>query len=285
MALGPDDLVLPHFAMIDVEPGMKFIARSFEDRCVAAAAGGFAGIGITHMLYQAEREAGRSDADLVAMARDHGVVVSEIESISMPGPARRDALDEELESVLHAAEVFGANRFFIIAADGVPLDDHVDTFGWVSDECARHGVGVGLEFMNIPGVSSTRDLKSAWTLVERAGRKNGGLCIDTYHYFNGPNDWDDLAAVDGDLVVMIQLSDGHLPRDNDDYIEDTLHNRLPPGEGDFDLRRFVQTMTGLGVNCPYSLEVLNDSLRQLSPAAVGARLGDAGRATLARARG
>src|SRR5262249_54153309 len=108
MALGPDDLVLPHFAMIDVEPGMNFIARSFQDRCVAAAAGGFAGVGITHMLYEAEREAGRSDADLIAMARDHGVVVSEIESISMPGPAKRNALDDELESVLHAAEVFGA---------------------------------------------------------------------------------------------------------------------------------------------------------------------------------
>src|SRR5262249_28369844 len=224
---------------------------SFDDRCVAAAAGGFAGIGITHRLYTAEREAGRSDADLVAMARNHGVVVSEIESISMPGPAGRDALAEEMERILHVADVFAADRFFIIASDNVPLDDHVETFAWVSDQCAEHGVSVGLEFMNIPGVSGVRDLKTAWTLVERAGRKNGGLCVDTYHYFNGPNDWHDLAEVDGDHVMMIQLSDGHLPRDNDDYVEDTLHNRLPPGQGDFDLPRFVQTMRELGVSCPY----------------------------------
>src|SRR5438067_2281779 len=135
--------------MIDVEPGMNFVPRRFEDRCVAAAAGGFAGIGITHLLYGMEREAGRSDADLVAMARDHGVVVSEIESISMPGPASRDTLAEGMESVLHVADVFGASRFFIVAADGVPLDDHIDTFAWVSDQCADHGVSVGLEFMNI----------------------------------------------------------------------------------------------------------------------------------------
>jgi len=280
-ALGQRDIVLPHFAMIDVEPGMVFTARSFEDRCRAAAAGGFSGIGIAHTLYAAERNAGRSDADLRAMAADHGVVVSEIESIGMPGAHASEAFAAQLDAVFVAAEVFGATSFFVIASDGASIDEHVATFAWVAEQCARHGMRVGLEFMNIPGVSAVRDLATARQLVERAGHSNGGLCIDTYHYFNGPNDWDDLRAVGSEQVVMIQLSDGDVPPRSDDYIRETLHHRLPPGEGGFELTQFVEIMREIGTTCPWSVEVLNDDLRRMEPEDVGTRLGDAARATLA----
>src|SRR3954452_15797516 len=38
--LGPDDLILPHMAMVGVEPPMTFHGVPFEDRCRAAAASG-----------------------------------------------------------------------------------------------------------------------------------------------------------------------------------------------------------------------------------------------------
>jgi sugar phosphate isomerase/epimerase len=282
--LGPGDLVLPHFAMIDVEPGPTFVSRSFADRCVAAANGGFRGIGITHQLYQAEWDAGRSDAELVDLAHEHGVVVSEVESVGMPGPAARDDLDRTLDAVLHVADVFGATRFFVIPVAGVGFEDHVETFQWLCARCAQHGVSVGIEFMDLAQVSAVRDLDSASRVVDAADQPNGGLCLDTYHYFNSSSTWEQLEQLDGDRVVMVQLSDGRIPRTAPDYLSDTLHHRLPPGDGDFDLERFVRVMDAIGARCPYSLEVLNDELRTMEPSAMGEMLGAAGRRVLAAVR-
>jgi sugar phosphate isomerase/epimerase len=63
-----------------------------------------------------------------------------------------------------------------------------------------------------------------------------------------------------------------------------MHHRLPPGEGDFDLIRFVRTMDAIGARAPYSVEVLSDDLMALPPEEVGRRLGNAARHVLERAR-
>ena len=284
MPLGPNDLILPHMAMVDVEPPMTFVSKSFEDRCVAAAAGGFAGIGIAHTLYYDEKAEGRTDADFRAMMRDHGVVLAEVESIGMTGPAERAAFEADVHAILTMVDALGGEEFFVVPRDNVSVDEHVETFGWVCDQCEGRGLRVGIEFMNIPGVSGVRDLRTARDVAERAGRPNGGVLVDTYHFSNGPNDWADLEALPGDLVKAIQFSDGAVPPAAPTYIEDTLHHRAPPGEGDFDLVRFVRTMDQIGASCAYSVEVLDADMRLLTVEELGKRLGDATRAVLAAAR-
>jgi sugar phosphate isomerase/epimerase len=284
MSLTRQDMILPEMAMVTVHPGMRFEGRPFEERCQAAEAGGFAGLGLSLSSYRSEREAGRSDADLNAMLRNSGLVLSEIESIGMPGPVGQDDFRASVGAIMEMTDVFEADHFFVIAAAGVSPEDTVATFGWVCDQSAQHGLRVGIEFMDIPFVSSVPDVRTALEIAVKAGRPNGGLMVDSYHFFNGPSDWSDLEALDGERVMGIQFSDGTVPRTAPDYVEDTLHHRAPPGEGQFDLIRFVRTLDAAGSDMPYSVEVIDDDMQALPAVEAGRRLGQRTKDVLTRAR-
>lgn len=284
MILSPQDLILPEMAMVTVHPGMQFEGQPFAVRCEAAQAGGFRGLGLSLSSYRAERDRGSSDADMKAMLSAGSLVLSEIESISMPGPEGRADFQASVDAILAMVEVFEADHFFVILADGVPLDSHVESFAWLCDQCAPHGLQVGIEFMDIPQVSAARDLQTALDVAMRAGRPNGGLMIDSYHFFNGPNEWNTLEKMEGHWVKGIQFSDGTVPQTSPDYIEDTLHFRAPPGEGQFDLDRFVRTLDGIGAPMPYSVEVIDDDMQRLPPKEAAQRMGQAAQMVLMRAR-
>jgi sugar phosphate isomerase/epimerase len=281
-------------AMTHVGPGWNFVGASFEDRCTAGAAGGFAAIGVVPSVYDEARAAGHTDDDLRAMLQDAGVVVAEIEGLTIRGPNELGAQVEgpedagsnavEFEHALEIADVFNVERMFFTAAPGVSLEQMAETFGWVCDRCGEHGLLAGLEFMNIPSISGLLNATDALQVVRTAGRRNGGMLVDVYHQVNGSNDWNELESLSGDDVVGIQFDDTAIPRVVDDYLEDTLHHRRAPGEGDADLVRFVRTMDAIGARCPYSMEVISDEIVKLPPTELGVRLGNSARRVLEAAR-
>jgi sugar phosphate isomerase/epimerase len=284
MSLGPNDLIFPYLSLVQIEPPMTFVSPSFEDRCAAAASGGFTAVGLAHSAYRDELESGRTPADLLAILEAHDLGLAEIESIRLPGDAGREQFRSQMDGILEMADAMGAEQFFVVPGAGATDAELVDAFTWLCDECAQHGMRVGVEFMDIPAVSSIRDLASALSFVERVGRPNGGLCLDTFHFANGPNDWADLEAVPGERVMVIQLNDGAVPRHGSDYIDETLHHRVPPGEGDFDLVRMIRTLDAAGSQAPFSVEVLGDEMRALSGEEAGRRMGDGARRVLEAAR-
>jgi sugar phosphate isomerase/epimerase len=286
MPLGPNDLVLSYMAMTRFEPPWTFIHSSWQDRCTAARAGGFAAIGITPDLYDEARAAGQSDDDLKAMLREAGIGVGEVEGLALPVPAERDTAARELDRMLAVAELFSADRVFVTGGPDMPEDDLAEMFGWVCDHCAELGLPVAIEFMTIPGLTTVLpDARSALRIIEAAGRDNGGMVVDLYHHVNGANDWSQLEELPGDSVKGIQFDDTAIPRVVEDYFEDTLHHRRAPGEGDADVVRFVRIMDAIGADCPYSTEVINDEIVALPPVELGERLGSASRRVMQQARG
>jgi sugar phosphate isomerase/epimerase len=187
--------------------------------------------------------------------------------------------------MLHVADLFDADRLFFAADANVPEDDLVEMFGWACDRAAELGLPSAIEFMNIPGLSeSIPDARTALRIVDAAGRDNGGVVVDLYHHVNGANDWTQLEELPGERVKGIQFDDTAIPRIADSYMEDTLHHRRAPGEGDADTMRFVRTMDAIGADCPYSIEVINDEIVALEPEALGRRLGSTSRKVMDEAR-
>ncbi len=220
-----------------------------------------------------------------AMLSERGLVVAEVEAaLPIPGPAGLDLVAPKLDHVLEVADVFGAERVFFVASPGVPVGDLASAFGWVCDRCAEHGVLAALEFMDIPSLSGLPDAATALEVVQAADRANGGLLVDTYHQINGSNDWSQLESLPGELVAAIQITDAAVPPVVDDYLEDTVHHRRLPGQGDIDLLRFVRTMDAIGATCPYSVEVGPDELGELPPTQLGELLGTTTRSVLTAAR-
>jgi sugar phosphate isomerase/epimerase len=256
---------------------------AFDERVAAAAAAGFAGIGLFALEYERLRdEERRSAGDIGRQLADHGLVLAEIETVygwASDGAAaaecqRREALAYEL------ADELGCRYLQAIGPYEGTLAEAADGFGALCDRAAAHGLLVGLEWLPFTNV---RTASEAQVIVEAADRPNGGYCADIWHHKRGADDESLIRALPGERIFAVQMNDGSRrpdPGDDLDYKADCMANRVPPGEGDFDCVRFVRLLAELGVRAPISLEVCSDALWAAPALDAANRAADAMRAVL-----
>lgn len=271
--LGPEHIVLSHFSLGE---------QPFDVRCEATGAAGFDAIGLLHRDYMFETDdRGRSAQELIDIAASHGLRIVEIEAArgwSTATPAEGALMTDKC---VEMAAVFGARHLTAVGAYDGTVEEAAAGFANLCDRAAESGTLVGLE--PIP-VYEAYDIASTREIVERAGRDNGGLCIDTWHLERGGRDWDQLESLPGELVTSIQIDDGPELPEHDHYIEDCIWNRRLCGEGEFDLTRFVQTLDRIGATAPYSVEIISRDLAAQDPFDVARRMAETTRAAIAQAR-
>jgi sugar phosphate isomerase/epimerase len=275
-ALGPDDLVLSHLTVP---------RAGFEERVAAAAAAGCAGIGLHIAGWKRLKRDGWTPADLAAVLDRHDQLLVEVEFLQdWAGPP--EAADRAAEGEALAFELVdgvGARHLQVGGPSHGAVDRAVEALAALCDRAAERGLLVSLEYL--PEMTSIGSVADALTIVAGADRPNGGICVDAWHHERGPDTLDDLASVDGTRIASIQLDDGPVPRTEADYVTDTSTNRLPPGEGGFDLVGLVRTLDGLGVRAPIGLEVISPDLAGSGPAEeVARRVADGMRRVLNEAR-
>lgn len=274
-ALGRNDLVLSTLTVP---------RAAFDDRVAAAAAAGFAGIGLHIATWKRLRREGWSVDNLAAVLDQHRQLLVEIEFLqSWAGPP--EAADEAAEGerlAFELADGLGGRHLQIGGPFHGTVDDAADAFAGLCDRAAQRGLLVSLEYL--PEMTNIGSAAEALAIVERADRPNGGICVDAWHHERGPDTLATLAAVDGRRITSVQLDDGPAQRTEPDYVTDTSTNRLPPGEGGFDLVGLLATLDGLGVDVPLGLEVISPTLAASGPPeAVAHRVADGMRRVLAQA--
>ena len=224
------------------------------DRVRLASANGFDGIGLYVGQYAALEREGAAPGPLRELLADHHMALREIEVVAglgADGPGGAAAAEREAVA-FRMADEFGCRYLQTIGPAGDDLDTAASAFGALCDRAADHGLVVGLEFLpftDITGVARAREL------VERAGRRNGGLCVDVWHHERGARDLEAIAALPGEMITGIQLNDGAAVPADDDYYTDCLANRVAPGDGAFDLVGFMAAVRGTGTTAPVSVEV------------------------------
>jgi sugar phosphate isomerase/epimerase len=244
--LAHDELVLSHFSLARHHP--------VGHRVALAARHGFRGIGLYAGHYLQLETEGFAPHGLRDLLEQHGVCLAEIEVV--PGLGRDGAGGSragDIEAVAwRMADEFGCRYLQVIGPADAPVDEAAAAFGSLCDRAADHGLVVGLEFLPFTDIVSVRDARA---IVEAAGRDNGGICVDVWHHVRGANDLAAIAALPGELITGIQLNDGPLRPDLDDYYTDCLQHRVAPGRGEFDLAAFLHAVRGTGCMVPMSLEV------------------------------
>jgi sugar phosphate isomerase/epimerase len=279
--LGPDDLVLCAGTLPRQTP--------FAERLEAATAGGYAAISLWGRDYRAARDEGYKDADLAPMIADHGLAVAELDPAWWWTPGAGDfSIPPELDPVdvfrydeaelFRIAEVVGARS--LNAADvlggGWGIEEGAAAFAALCDRAAEHGLLVHLEWL---AWSKIPDLAGAWDVVRLADRRNGGLNVDMWHCARTGTTPDDLRGLPGDRVLAVQVDDGPAEPE-DDLVDATLHRRLLPGAGAFDLVGYLGALAAIGVSCPTGVEVFSDDLHALGPLEAARRAAEATRDVL-----
>lgn len=271
-----DDFVWDHFS----RPRHDDVVGRIE----AAADAGFSAIGL-YLGRWASLQGEQAELERVddALART-GLVVANIEvARGWASPDRPDSTCLDLEAVAYSmADHFGCRYMQVIGGYTGTIDEAAVGFGSLCDRAAEHGLLIGLEW--VPSLTNIEDATTAARIVEAADRPNGGFCFDSWHLTRSTNDLDEIRALPGEKIFATQWNDGTIEPEHDEYVEDCLRNRVPPGDGEFDLVEMVRILDELDAPAPIGLEVCSTELWQ-GPVDVAARAAiDGMRRVLAEAR-
>ena len=233
----------------------------FEDRVRTAAEVGFTGIGIWHDdLFHLLEE--RSLADLREILDAHDIEHVELEFVNDwfldPDDERRRDDVEVRDALFEAAEVLDAHHVKMGNLPGTPCDDETLESAFADLVAEAETYGATLAYEIVPSDPNVRDVDDALALVE--GHDEAGVLLDTWHMGKLGIDNERIARIPPEQLVGVELNDGFREFDADYSTETTQHRQLP-GDGDFDVRGFVDAVRAAGFDGPWGVEVLNAELR------------------------
>jgi 4-hydroxyphenylpyruvate dioxygenase len=203
--------------------------------------------------------------DLREMAADRGL------GIDLYQPFRDlDAVtDEQFRRNLDRAErkfdlmeTLGA-PMMLVCSNATPLAVTDDAriaaqFHALADRAARRNLRIAFEALAW-GRHVSR-YAHAWSIVKAADHPHLGLALDSFHTLSLGDDPAGIAEIPGDKIFFMQLADA--PRLAMDVLQWSRHYRCFPGQGQFDLARFVEYALIAGYTGPLSLEIFNDVFRE-----------------------
>ncbi|MDQ1056243.1 4-hydroxyphenylpyruvate dioxygenase [Arthrobacter globiformis] len=128
----------------------------------------------------------------------------------------------------------------------------------LADLAGEHGVKVAYEAL--AWGKYVNDFEHAHRLVEMVDHPNLGTCLDSFHILS--RDWDTapIEDINADKIFFVQVADA--PKLSMDVLSWSRHYRVFPGEGQFELAKFMGHVVRAGYTGPVSLEVFNDVFRQ-----------------------
>jgi sugar phosphate isomerase/epimerase len=142
-------------------------------------------------------------------------------------------------------------RYMITSAYDPDLSRFTDRLAAISDLASQYGLRALLEFFPWTVVP---DLSAAQRIVEAAERLELGILVDTLHFNRSTSKPDDLDRISASRLPFVHVADA--PVKASYTTEELLHaarvERLPPGEGDIDIKRILSHMPR---DIPVALEV------------------------------
>jgi 4-hydroxyphenylpyruvate dioxygenase len=127
----------------------------------------------------------------------------------------------------------------------------------LAERAAKHGLRIGFEALAW-GTKINR-FAQAFDVVQRANHPHLGLILDSFHTLALRDDAAPIAQLPGDKVFFVQLADA--PWINTDVLSFSRHYRCFPGQGEFELPKFLGAVLDTGYSGPLSLEIFNDEFR------------------------
>ena len=139
------------------------------------------------------------------------------------------------------------------------LADAARDFAALCDLAREFDGRVALEFLG--GAEQVKDVRTAWQIVDMVDAPNGGLLIDTFHFYKGGSQLADLDPIAGDRVFLVHVNDClDIPREE---LED--RHRVFPGEGIIPLEPIAAALLDKGYAGFFSLELFNEDYWAADP--------------------
>jgi sugar phosphate isomerase/epimerase len=239
-----------------------------ERQIQIASTSGFAKIGLWLEDVDAAVRGGKSLGDISALLRHAGLDVNEFCFVGGWQETDEEGIPkimQDAQRIFQVSQALGCDLVVAVPAQTAGfLENGPRRFRRLCEIAADFNVRVALEFVGT--AAEVKDVRTAWHIVSTAGCDNGGLVLDTFHFFMGGSKAQDLAEVPIERIFLVHLSDAmNVP-------VETL--RLPhdwrtfPGQGIINYRPIFEQLGRLGYKRAISLEVWNQELHRADPAEV-----------------
>lgn len=254
----------------------------FVELCDAARAGGFDGVSLYPTHVRRAQAAGLGFSDMREVLGERGLGVADLDPLLnwMPGDDYRGELTATEAEWYEIAAALGARSLNLaqISRPHVEIDEAAAALAGVCDRARAADLRVTLEYLPWAGIP---DAATALAIVERSGRDNATVLIDTWHTFRGPTTEAQLQSLPAARIGGIQINDAPL-QPGADLLAETLAERRLPGDGAIPLQHWLGLLAERGVRVPIGVEVFSRVLDALPPDEVGRRCGEAARGVLAK---
>lgn len=241
------------------------ISGSLEQKLHACAEAGFDGVEIFEpdlVASDFSPEQIRDLADRLGLTLDLYQPFRDFESV---GPELFAANLRRAELKFQLMNRLGIELMLLCSNVGTATISDVDVMAdqlrQLGDLAAKYKVRVAYEALAWGAVID--DYREAARLVDMVNHPAIGNCIDSFHILSKGFDSDAIASIPGEKIFFVQMADA--PRLNMDVLSWSRHYRVFPGEGQFDLARFMGHLAQTGYDGPISLEIFNDIFRQSDP--------------------
>ncbi len=225
----------------------------------AVAGAGFTGVSLGLEQLPAAATRPGAVAEVARLVRAAGLTCPDIHALVVgPDDAATLATAARLATI---AEAVRARHVLTVLHTPVSAAS-LDRLGRCARMIAGAGATLAVEFAPTRPLDSIAAAREA---VEHIGPESAGVLIDTWHFFRGPSTWRDLEEMPLTRLAYVQFDDA-LPARSGDFLTETTLRRTWPGQGTFDLDRFVRTLTSRSWDGLVSVEVLSGELRRLDVA-------------------
>jgi sugar phosphate isomerase/epimerase len=240
---------------------IEYSLFDFEDRVVAASRAGFKGIGLKEVDLAHILES-RTLKEMRQIFNDNGIKHVELEFLTdwfLDGEKKKNS-DKTKHLLMTAAEALGARHIKVGDFDmqTIPMPRLIESFSALCAEAENYGTRILFELIVDAMI---RTLPETLEMVEGAGAKNGGIMIDLWHVVKLGVPFEDVARIPSRYLLGIELNDGTI-KCSWSLHEDTVNHRKLCGEGEFDVKGFVDCMLKAGYKGPWGIEVLSEDLRK-----------------------
>ncbi|MEX0725886.1 MAG: sugar phosphate isomerase/epimerase [Planctomycetaceae bacterium] len=125
------------------------------------------------------------------------------------------------------------------------------------------GVKPAMEFLGF--VEELNTIEDALNVIQKAGHPAGTVVLDPFHIFRGGGSMESISLLTGDQIAISHFNDTPAtpPR-----LEQHDKDRVMPGEGHLDLKRYLQLLKQTGYNRWLSLELFREDLWSQNPETV-----------------
>ncbi|MBO1901523.1 sugar phosphate isomerase/epimerase [Leucobacter weissii] len=237
------------------------------ERVRAVAESGWSGIGLVHAdLIETRRTIGLQR--LGSEIRSSGLEFVEVEFLGdwWTSGKEREASDRVRRELFEAAEALGAQTIKVAGkmfSRDVDLSVMATEFDLLADEAREVGSRIAMEALPFTNFST---IGEGSRFVTDVGNSNGGIIVDIWHVYRAGNTPDDLLTdMNPDYLFAVELNDALEPSPPYEQLwDDTVDQRRLPGEGDWDVPRFINVMRELGFSGPWGVEILSEEHRAKS---------------------